>query len=167
MADQRDPERDQQAPVPQGMDVQQALIRAIQERRQHGIRKYGQPLMTEDGRDTLRDAWEEALDLCSYLTKALLQRDGRLPIDPEQPPVVREGTEDYNDLQTWLEGDSRTAMAAARRLDQRQVDRGQMSPRAFKAAHDELPALTVAAHRNWCPEYQQHVRECCPHWGTL
>lgn len=82
MADQRDPSRDQQAPVPKGTDVQQALIRALRERREHGIRKYGQPLMTEDGRDTLRDAWEEALDLACYLTKALLQRDGRLPTDP-------------------------------------------------------------------------------------
>lgn len=42
-----------------------------------GTRKYGRPLAPHDGRDTLRDAYEEALDLAVYLRKALHERDGR------------------------------------------------------------------------------------------
>jgi predicted nuclease with TOPRIM domain len=40
-----------------------------------GIRKYGQPLMTWDGRDTWRDVWEEYADLGHYLAKCKQQYD--------------------------------------------------------------------------------------------
>jgi hypothetical protein len=42
-----------------------------------GRRKYGVPLQPHNGRDALRDAYEEALDLCVYLRQALYERDGR------------------------------------------------------------------------------------------
>jgi hypothetical protein len=42
-----------------------------------GLRKYGRPLRPHDGRDTLQDAYEEALDLAVYLRKAMLERDGK------------------------------------------------------------------------------------------
>jgi hypothetical protein len=42
-----------------------------------GMRKYGRPLLPYDGRDTLQDAYEEALDLAVYLRKAMLERDGK------------------------------------------------------------------------------------------
>ena len=80
-------------------------------------------------------------------------------------PVVREGTEDYNDLQTYLEGDSRTAMAAAKRLDQRSVDAGQMSPGAYRETHGELPDRTNGGHRLWCSRWRYHTPQDCPVWG--
>lgn len=40
-----------------------------------GLRKYGKPLRPQDGRDTLWDAYEEALDLAVYLRKAIAERD--------------------------------------------------------------------------------------------
>jgi len=33
-------------------------------------------LVPHNGRDALRDAYEEALDLCQYLRQALYERDG-------------------------------------------------------------------------------------------
>lgn len=39
--------------------------------------KYGQRLTPDDGRDSLRDAYHEALELAVYLRKALYERDGR------------------------------------------------------------------------------------------
>jgi hypothetical protein len=42
-----------------------------------GAQRYGQRLMANDGRDALRDAYDEALDLAVYLRKCLLERDGR------------------------------------------------------------------------------------------
>lgn len=73
MSDVRDPATDQ--PLPKGgeVEVQQALINAIAARRELGIRKYGQPVMTHNGRNPLRDAWEEVIDLAVYLTQALLE----------------------------------------------------------------------------------------------
>lgn len=79
MADVRDPERDQPLPRPGGIPVQEVMIRAIEERREYGRRKYGRVLETHNGRDALRDAWEEALDLFTYLTQVRLERGDELP----------------------------------------------------------------------------------------
>jgi hypothetical protein len=57
--------------------VQNRLIQAIQERRDLGVARYGQPLMTHNGRDALQDAWEEAVDLTVYLTQLRMEADDR------------------------------------------------------------------------------------------
>lgn len=49
----------------------------IAERDRMGTKKYGQRLTPGDGRDSLVDAYQEALDLVVYLRKALYERDGR------------------------------------------------------------------------------------------
>lgn len=78
MADVRDPERDQPAPKPGKLPVQEIMILAIEERRAYGKRKYGRVLETDNGRDALKDAWEEALDLFTYLTQVRLERGDRI-----------------------------------------------------------------------------------------
>lgn len=78
MSNERDPSRDQPLPVAGQQPVQDALIRAIAERRSYGIRKYGRPLETHNGRDALTDAWEEALDLLTYLTQMRLERGDQI-----------------------------------------------------------------------------------------
>jgi len=42
-----------------------------------GIERYGTPLQGFNGRDALRDAYEEALDLCQYLRQVMFERDGK------------------------------------------------------------------------------------------
>lgn len=42
-----------------------------------GRKRYGVPLQPHNGRDVLRDAYEEALDLCAYLRQAIYERDGK------------------------------------------------------------------------------------------
>ena len=37
----------------------------------------GVSLQPHNGRDALRDAYKEALDLCAYLRQAIMERDGR------------------------------------------------------------------------------------------
>lgn len=39
-----------------------------------GAQQYGEPLTTNNGRDALQDAYEEALDMCLYLKQALCER---------------------------------------------------------------------------------------------
>jgi hypothetical protein len=57
-------------------DVWLIVLEDMEARRALGIERYGQPVTPGDGRDPLRDAYEEALDLAVYLRKALYERDG-------------------------------------------------------------------------------------------
>jgi hypothetical protein len=97
MATTRDAQRDQQLPTAGRQPVQAALIRALAERRDYGIRKYGRPLETHNGRDALIDAWEEALDLLTYLTQMRLERGDRIGAAVPEP----EPTDDL-DITPWL-----------------------------------------------------------------
>lgn len=81
-ADQPTPERagrdgdSQPLPTPNGhADVQSAVIRDIEARRDIGIRRYGTALQPHNGRDALLDAYEEAIDLAMYLKQALIERE--------------------------------------------------------------------------------------------
>lgn len=49
----------------------------MQARHELGIKRYGTPLQPHNGRDALRDAYEEALDLAVYLRSAIFERDGK------------------------------------------------------------------------------------------
>jgi hypothetical protein len=60
-----------------GPAIQDLVVVDIAERKRVGIERYGTPLQAFNGRDALRDAYEEALDLCQYLRQALYERDGR------------------------------------------------------------------------------------------
>jgi hypothetical protein len=69
---------EQPTPIPNDRPAIQDLVAAdVAERKQIGIKRYGTPLQAFNGRDALRDAYEEALDLCQYLRQALYERDGR------------------------------------------------------------------------------------------
>lgn len=65
-------------PLPEKNDlpfVQDAVIADIEARKLVGIERYGTPLQAFNGRDALRDAYEEAIDLAMYLKQAILERD--------------------------------------------------------------------------------------------
>lgn len=67
---------DQPLPVPNGgPDIQSMVIADIEARREVGIERYGTALQPNNGRDALRDAYEEALDLACYLRQAIAERD--------------------------------------------------------------------------------------------
>lgn len=66
---------DQPLPRPGRERVFDALYASLRAREQQGWRTYGRPLESHNGRDALRDALEEALDLAAYLQQAILERD--------------------------------------------------------------------------------------------
>lgn len=53
------------------------VIMDMANRDQVGRARYGVPLQPHNGRDALRDAYEEALDLGAYLRQAIMERDGK------------------------------------------------------------------------------------------
>lgn len=77
-------QREGDQPLPETSDrpfVQHAVIRDIEERIEVGVERYGTPLQPMNGRDTMLDAYEEALDLAVYLRSVRYERQeiqGRL-----------------------------------------------------------------------------------------
>lgn len=57
-------------------------------RKQIGIERYGQPLQAHNGRDALRDAYEEALDLLVYLRQFQEETGVELPAYRDAVAVV-------------------------------------------------------------------------------
>jgi hypothetical protein len=56
------------------MPVWDLVIEDMKERDRLGVARYGVPLLPRNGRDMLREAYEEALDLCVYLRTAIEER---------------------------------------------------------------------------------------------
>lgn len=56
--------------------IYKLVLKDIDTRARLGKEKYGVYLQANNGRDALRDAYEEALDLCQYLRQAMFERDG-------------------------------------------------------------------------------------------
>jgi hypothetical protein len=63
----------QRSPNNVGERIAPLVANDILQREQFGIKKYGQPLCTDSGRDALWDAYQEALDLCMYLRQRIEQ----------------------------------------------------------------------------------------------
>jgi hypothetical protein len=69
---------DQPAPVPNdGTPIWELVVADMHARDQLGRERYGTPLQAGNGRDALRDAYEETLDLAVYLRQALAERDAK------------------------------------------------------------------------------------------
>jgi hypothetical protein len=68
---------DQQLPEhTDGPIIHLLVIEDMRERLRVGTERYGTGLQAFNGRDALRDAYEEALDLAAYLKQAIVERDG-------------------------------------------------------------------------------------------
>lgn len=77
-------------PLPQPSDapIAHRMVQAdLEARLQLGIQRYGQPLQAFNGRNSLRDAYEEVLDLAVYLRTALYEQEHP---QEEQEPVTED-----------------------------------------------------------------------------
>ncbi len=69
---------EQPAPVPNDNPAVWGLVQQdMIARDELGAKRYGTRLQPHNGRDCLRDAYEESLDLCVYLRQVIYERDGR------------------------------------------------------------------------------------------
>jgi hypothetical protein len=74
-------EHAQPMPIPSDRPSIQSLVRAdIDAREQVGISRYGTSLQPHNGRDMLRDAYDEAMDLTTYLRGVIEERDNPAPV---------------------------------------------------------------------------------------
>jgi hypothetical protein len=73
LADWGQPEPQESESPPMWQLVKRDMLR----RNAFGVEKYGKPLQANNGRDALKDAYEEALDLCVYLRQAIYERDSK------------------------------------------------------------------------------------------
>ena len=72
MGDIRDPETDQQLPIPNdGPSIHDLVAEDLADRKRHGLRKYNSLLQAFNGRSALQDAYEECLDLAVYLRQKI------------------------------------------------------------------------------------------------
>lgn len=60
--------------TPESVEVTALVIADLEARRALGIKTYGTPLMTYNGRDAFVDAYHELLDLCVYLRQYITER---------------------------------------------------------------------------------------------
>lgn len=56
-------------------EVYQLLTEDLETRYRIGMQRYGKALQPFNGRDALRDAYEEAIDLAFYIRQAIYERD--------------------------------------------------------------------------------------------
>lgn len=55
--------------------VTDEVIKDLRERERIGVEKYKTTLQIDNGRDSLQDSFEEALDLSQYLKQTMMNRD--------------------------------------------------------------------------------------------
>lgn len=72
--DALNPNKPQPAPRPGSEAVWPLVLTDMIDRHVGGMKKYGTPLQTNNGRDALVDAYQEALDLAVYLRQAIEER---------------------------------------------------------------------------------------------
>jgi hypothetical protein len=64
-------------PTADSQSVTDAVIADMVQRREHGVRKYGVELMTNNGRDALLEIYQELLDATMYTKQLLMERDAK------------------------------------------------------------------------------------------
>ncbi len=67
--------KQQPPPTGQGHRVLDRVLADLRIRSEQGRQKYGTELRTNNGRDPLTDAYQEALDLVQYLAQAIMERE--------------------------------------------------------------------------------------------
>jgi hypothetical protein len=84
---------EQQRPTPNGsVHIHDLVSQDHQDRKALGTERYGTPLQADNGRDALRDAYEESLDLSVYLRQAMEERNIQLASLRERLENVVPGT---------------------------------------------------------------------------
>ena len=69
------PDKPEPMPNGKGKIIIDLVIQDLKDRDIMGRKKYGESLTSHNGRNSLMDAYQEALDLCMYLRQAIDERE--------------------------------------------------------------------------------------------
>lgn len=127
---------DQPLPTEGQEDVQAALIREIEARRELGKQRYGRPLQTFNGRDALRDLLDELLDGATYAMQV------RMEIAARQDRVDRALAEHHAD---W-EGNCTTCKVSSPCTTRRILTGQPAQPNNELTVKTTHPVEEVAVH---------------------
>lgn len=90
-------------PIPNdGVSIWQLVMQDFRAREEFGMRKYGTPLQINNGRDHLRDAYEEALDQAVYLRQEIEAR-AQADCGPERIRQLLKAIGEMAAILEWLE----------------------------------------------------------------
>lgn len=68
--------KEQPDPIPnESTPIVDLVIKDMEDRKRVGIERYGVALQAHNGRDALRDTYEELLDACIYIKQVMIERD--------------------------------------------------------------------------------------------
>ncbi len=144
---------EQPMPIPNTRPSIQSLVRAdLEQRELVGISRYGTPLQPHNGRDALRDLYEELLDGACYARQAMEERAQPAvgaTTDTEGRPIPESVTLAALRALEWEEGSS-LDYAAARDVAQAIVDAWEAERAPMVCSHGV--ALVGTARRTGCPD---------------
>jgi hypothetical protein len=89
-------------------DVWLKVIKQMAKRRKQGIRNYGTPLKTHNGRRALVDAFQESLDMAVYLYQEILERRD---IELEKDTMTAQFKIERRELQEQIESEKEKVRA--------------------------------------------------------
>lgn len=94
----------QPAPIPNNHPpVVDRLIELLRERKALGVARYGVALQPFNGRDALRDALEEAIDMAAYLMQAIEERDS---VARQEEALLRSRLDDLRSKRGQADGET-------------------------------------------------------------
>lgn len=84
-------EADQQLPTKNSNPIiQDMVIQDMQKRLSVGIQRYGTGLQAHNGRDMLKDLYDELMDACVYIKGVIYERD-----NPPSPVAIKIDESEY------------------------------------------------------------------------
>ena len=77
------------ADLKEKIGIPPTLLEDMRSRDQFGLKKYGTQLQPFNGRNPIRDAYQEALDLCVYTKQATIENPADREVDEAHGKAVR------------------------------------------------------------------------------
>jgi hypothetical protein len=140
---------EQPMPVPNGQpDIQSMVLADLEARRKVGIARYATGLQPFNGRDMMRDLYEELIDATVYVKGVMVERD--------TPALVHEV--DGILFMEWPDG-ATTTQIAKELLDEFVTRYNTLLTeyRALKRQHETVPQLGIATNQQLHDELMTRI----------
>jgi hypothetical protein len=137
---------EQIAPIPNnGPDCWLLVMKDMEERRQHGIAKYGVPVQPGNGRDPRIDRYQELLDACVYarqdIEEARIREEKWIDLLARHKEHIAELNRDCEGLRS----ERKVIMAELDKLKEEQAERERIQDELLRAVNGETGRGEIGA----------------------